>query len=296
MNGSLKIAVKRGALAPAYAQAFQVTGSRVTIRGLAIGGFGPAITFPQNSPTPITDIVIAGNYLGTTPDGLAAAPDSDAGIFRAGALEITVGGSTPAARNLISGHISAGVALGVGYTGRPANVIVRGNLIGTDATGQTAIPNDLGVAFYAAAGAQADVFRLGGDAPGDRNVISGNVNGVQISRGYDGDRDDSDNQMIGNFIGVAADGVTPLGNTNQGLGIRRTGQDTASRGTSIAHNGGIGVVIYAIADGDGQGSGSLREPYLLEPAPGDRSRRGSADAERRGRQRHAARTICRTFR
>jgi CSLREA domain-containing protein len=253
LNSVLKIALARGALSSQGAHALQILGSRITIRGLAIGGFPIGIYVPQNPSQAINDVVIVGNFLGTTPDGLAAAPNSEGGIIALSGAGITIGGSTPAARNLISGHIGSGVHLTAGFNGRPSNIVVRGNLIGTDVTGQAALPNDVGLSFFGTNSApEADVLRIGGDAPGERNVISGNVNAIQLSSGGQSNRDDSDLQVVGNFIGVAADGVTPLGNTDTGISISGRVKSRVTRNV-IAHNGGNGVTILTVPTTAGKG-------------------------------------------
>ena len=61
----------------------------------------------------------------------------------------TIGGTTPAARNVISGNLASGVILL--FAGSTGNV-VAGNYIGTDATGTAAIPNDDGVSVAQATG------------------------------------------------------------------------------------------------------------------------------------------------
>ena len=50
-----------------------------------------------------------------------------------GAQNNTVGGTTAAARNVISGNLHEGVLIGFAGT---ANNVVEGNFIGTDATGK----------------------------------------------------------------------------------------------------------------------------------------------------------------
>jgi hypothetical protein len=57
------------------------------------------------------------------------------------------------------------------------------------------------------------------------------------------------NAVEGNFIGVAADGTTALGNTGHGVfitalaGFNTIGGTVAGAGNVIAHNGGAGVLI-----------------------------------------------------
>jgi len=75
---------------------------------------------------------------------------------------------------------------------------------------------------------------------------------VGLGRGYYSDRDDSDQQVIGNFIGVAADGVMPLGNTNSGIEFSGQVKVRVTRNV-IAYNGGNGVTIWATPTTAGKG-------------------------------------------
>ena len=83
--------------------------------------------------------------------------------------------SNPADRNAISGNVDDGVALsGPGATG---NVVI-GNYLGTNAAGNAAIGNtDAGVALDGASD-----NTIGGAAPGEGNVISGNTaSGIMVN-------------------------------------------------------------------------------------------------------------------
>ena len=83
--------------------------------------------------TGTADNVIAGNYIGTNAAGTAAISNGGVGvILTSGANTNTIGGTTAAARNVISGNASDGVLItGSGTTGNQ----VLGNSIGTT-TGQ----------------------------------------------------------------------------------------------------------------------------------------------------------------
>jgi hypothetical protein len=91
---------------------------------------------------------------------------------------------------------------------------------------------------------------VGGVVPGARNVISGNINGVQL-----GFSSVVGNIIQGNFIGLNAAGTAPLGNTGQGIFITGAinniiGGTQTGAGNKIAFNGGAGVAIT----GSGQGN------------------------------------------
>ena len=98
-----------------------------------------------------TGNVIAGNFIGTTANGLSALPNTTwvssttflgNGVEIAGAASNTIGGTTVADRNIISGNVGNGVYIN-GTTA--TNNVVEGNYIGTDATGNVGLGNTNGV-------------------------------------------------------------------------------------------------------------------------------------------------------
>jgi hypothetical protein len=166
---------------------------------------------------------VLGNYIGTTADGMVALGNGYDGvrlniyiINGAGASHCVVGGSTPEARNLISGNDSAGVAL-VGQV--VTNNTIIGNYIGTDVTGTAALPNVKdGVRFW---NSMAITFGspssnvVGGITAGDRNIIAGNGDhGVWIVGGSSGG---TDNTIIGNYIGTDITGLVKIPNGGNGV-------------------------------------------------------------------------------
>lgn len=143
--------------------------------------------------------VVSGNWLGLNAAG-AKVGGSLRGLLVWSSTGTTVGGSHPGDGNVASGNDYDGISiLGAGSTGNR----VIGNLVGTDPTGATAVPN--GISGVHVTRPNNDI---GGASPGERNVISGNgAAGIAIltSDGY-GIR------VMGNLIGVAADGTTALPN------------------------------------------------------------------------------------
>jgi len=143
----------------------------------------------------------------------------------------TIGGTTAAARNIISGN-SDGFDLNTFSTG----ITIQGNYIGTDITGSNAIPNSRAMFV------STNNTIIGGTAAGAGNVISGNVDGIDIANSSTG------NLIRGNFIGTKADGVSPLGNATSGVAFftgssnNTVGGVAASAGNRIAFNT-RGVVV-----------------------------------------------------
>ncbi|MBN1482473.1 CSLREA domain-containing protein [candidate division KSB1 bacterium] len=124
--------------------------------------------------------LIQGNYIGTDVTGTADLGNGGMGIdmsyLEEGATDPvnysnTVGGSIPGAGNLISGNGSDGI-----YAILNNDLVIQGNLIGTDVTGTNALGNDgNGVYLY------TNNAIVGGNTALARNIISSNgLNGISI--------------------------------------------------------------------------------------------------------------------
>ncbi len=125
-----------------------------------------------------------------------------------------------------------GTALQTGIAG--GNVI-RGNFVGTDPSGSFALPNSGGVSV----GPPGE--RVGGTAPGDRNLISGNAAcclNSAINPGPNG-------VIQGNLIGTDATGTRAIPN---GIGILLSAADVTVGGTApgagnVISGNGIGIFL-----------------------------------------------------
>src|SRR5262249_54531035 len=95
-----------------------------TIRGLSLTGFSSNGIFVSSSGN-----VIEGNFIGLLPDGTTTAGNGGDGIAIVVASGNLVGGTAPAARNVIGGNTGNGVE--VQFASGASNVI-QGNYIGTD--------------------------------------------------------------------------------------------------------------------------------------------------------------------
>src|SRR5262245_50595224 len=162
---------------------------------------------------------VEGCFIGTNGTGMAAVANSFAGIIlQLGATGNTIGGTTPAQRNIISGNDGNGIRL----DGAPGNFIF-GNYIGTDATGAAALPNtENGIYANVFVNASSDNIigettgvTPGGPCTGGCNLISGNgSSGIEIN-----DSTSTGNQIQSNFIGTDVTGALDLGNTLAGIRI-----------------------------------------------------------------------------
>lgn len=96
------------------------------------------------------------------------------------------------------------------------NIVIRGNFIGVNPVGNTAQPNVVGINTNSSDPDAAKNVTVGGLNPADRNLISGNTSGTTGTASYPG----TGWVFQGNYLGVAADGLTPIANsTNGGSGI-----------------------------------------------------------------------------
>jgi len=232
-----------------YTHGFILAENGAVVRGFVINGFsdmGLVLTGTNNR--------VEGCYIGTDAAGTAAVPNTTSGVdLREGAAGNTIGGATAAERNVISGNNRQGVAV----TDATANVI-RGNYIGTDATGAAALANNWsGIAVFLAAAHNT----LG---PG--NVISGNTTqGILLA-----DAGTTGNQVTGNVIGLNAAGTAALGNGQTGVQIQQSaagntvGGAGAEDGNVISGNAAQGVLI----SGAGTAGNVVRGNKIGTSAPG----------------------------
>ncbi|GIK73260.1 MAG: hypothetical protein BroJett021_22480 [Chloroflexota bacterium] len=200
--------------------------------------------------------VVAGNKIGTDITGMNSIPNGYGGAPRAG---IILGGygnrigtnsdglSDELERNLISGNSQTSISA-IYFNNLPnpdaPPTIIAGNWMGVNATGLAALPNNYGI------GGTSSVPVIIRD-----NVIAGHT--------YEGIITHSSNMLItGNRIGVGADGVTPLGNGQNGLFL--SGNNNLIGGTGsgeaniIAHNGTVSAFYSGVRVGNTGLSNSIR--------------------------------------
>jgi CSLREA domain-containing protein len=205
-------------------------GSNSTVRGLIINRW-------MNAGILIDGLsgfnnVIAGNFIGTNATGSAKLANGD-GVLISAPGNI-LGGTTPGARNLISGNTHDGVVLKGSQGGTN---LIQGNYIGTDKAGSSALGNgERGVILEGSAG-----NLIGGTAPGAGNVIGGNGAPGLLMNG-------TNNVVQGNLIGTNASGNAALSNENSGVLLNGASSNTIGGATAgarnvISGNNGSGVVL-----------------------------------------------------
>ncbi|HKI16602.1 MAG TPA: hypothetical protein VKA15_01925, partial [Isosphaeraceae bacterium] len=184
---------------------------------------------------------VEGNDIGTDGTAMKAFGNQTGVEIDSAATANIVGGATAGASNVVSGNTGDGVRIsGAGTSGNT----VEGDLIGTDVSGQSPLPNDRGVEIDS--GATANV--IGGIAAGVRNIISSNTaEGVRLTgAGTAG------NVVEGDYIGTDASGQSAVGNS---IGVLVTGGSATTIGGTAAGAGNvISGNITAGIDVDGTGA------------------------------------------
>jgi uncharacterized protein (TIGR03437 family) len=139
--------------------------------------------------------------------------------------------------NLISANGNGILVGGSNPPGLVGKTTITGNLIGTDITGTTPMGNQgPGIFVF-----QSPNNRIGGNDPGERNVVSGNlsVEGITImGSGSAG------NSVLGNYIGIDASGTKALSNGDKGIGIEGGTNGSLIQGNVVVSTGSTCVVIY----------------------------------------------------
>ena len=221
-------------------------------------------TITLNSPLPtiVTDnVAIDGSNAGVILDG-SGTPGGTSGLvidgvsnvvikglqilnfpnngieLRNGASDNTIGGTNGSPGgpcsgdcNLISGNGLNGVFI---YGSGTMSNTVAGNYVGTDINGAVALGNTwAGVTIFS--GAQWNI--IGGDTPGERNLISGN--------GDDGITIDNpgtmSNTVAGNYVGTDATGSYAIPNQAEGISLWDSSSHTSIRNNLASGNGSSGI-------------------------------------------------------
>jgi hypothetical protein len=230
-NNAVLLIVLDGVNAGAAAIGLEVDGSDSIIRGLVIQRFGRAGVLLSG----VGDHVVAGNFIGTDAAG-STSRGNTVGVEIESAGN-TLGGTTPATRNLISGNFTDGVVV------RDAieNLIVN-NYIGTTRGGGASLANGAsGIVTE-----DASLTRIGSGTAGGRNVVSGNaLFGIDIN-----DSGVGNNSVIaGNRIGTNPSGTADVGNGAHGIKLDASditvGGDTAGERNVVSGNHGSGIFVSA---------------------------------------------------
>jgi uncharacterized repeat protein (TIGR01451 family) len=178
--------------------------------------------------------IIKGNRIGVDYRN-EVVPNGTVGIAIRSSSNHVIGGIWPEDRNVISGNLSWGIEIN-GLTA--SENLITGNYIGTDSSGIESAPNGGGGVIITQGTFNNTI---------QSNVISGNTgHGILVTPRFG--QVPHDNQIVRNYIGTVAGGMSGLGNTLSGVAIMN------ARNTMVGSN--------AIADGNVI-SGNLLDGVLI---------------------------------
>lgn len=176
----------------------------------------------------VSNLVIAGNRIGVNDAGTAIVSNRGHGIWLESPGYTTVGGLTPADRNVIGGNMDHGI-----FVNQSSNafVAIMGNSIGVNAAGGAILSNRLSGIYI---GFCKTNLIVGGAFTNWGNFISGNSNGIHLlnSRHV---------EIVNNYIGINHAGHAGLGNRFAGIRLENTCRSNNVSDNVIANNGGPGL-------------------------------------------------------
>lgn len=233
------------------ADGLEIFADNCVVRGLIINRFAHDAIHIQNG----TGTRIEGNFLGTDSTGKISRGNGDGGVTIAQSYGNTIGGTTAASRNILSGN-GAGIFILSGSSGNK----VLGNYIGMDITGTNSLGNSNsgGIKLIAS----PDNI-IGGLLAGSGNIISGNGAAGIVVQGS------PDVVIQGNYIGTDVNGRLARGNSSDGILIDGApnviigGQQAGARNV-ISGNNNTGIFIR----GSGATSTSIQGNLIGTDATG----------------------------
>lgn len=190
------------------------SGSRVN--AINVRNFG----FDGINMVGVDDLSITSCYIGTDITGMTAMGNQRNGILmEPSCSRIKIGGAG-CEGNIISGNLLKGVAINTGDA-----IEVKGNYIGLNAIGTTAISNTTGGILAL----DSENIIIGGSLDSEKNIVSGNGQGLS-GNGIDLDRTPN-SSILGNYVGLDVTGNIGIGNAENGVSIN------ASPGITIGGSG-----------------------------------------------------------
>jgi hypothetical protein len=219
-NAKLMIQIDGSKLSAMNSCGLWIDAPNVVVKGLVIN----RATYSVYVMDDASNTKIEGNFIGTAPSGTKAPSGSGTGVALAdyaGPANNTVGGWTPAARNLISGNLSYGVLL------HHSNYnAVWGNLIGTQRDGKSPLGNgNSGV--YVDSGSNNVV----GGPSGNANTIAfNNHDGVKILNGV------GNNILSNSVFSNHLLGINLTGGTESASGATANDKGDADNGSNHLQN------------------------------------------------------------
>jgi len=196
-----------------------IGGDTVADRNIISGNGANGITILDGA-----GILVRGNYIGVTETGSAALANAYSGIQIVGdSTGNTIGGSTAARRNIISGNTGDGIFI------KSNDNDIFGNYIGLDVSGTISLPNRIGIYLYSDS-TPVIGNEIGGTTSGQGNVISGNTtSGIQLVKA-------NATLIKNNIVGLDPTGTIAKPN---GAGIIISSGDANEIGTIESNSGNV---------------------------------------------------------
>jgi CSLREA domain-containing protein len=197
------------------------------------------------------DTVISGNYIGPDSSGITALPSSF-GIYAQGVAGLRIGyadSTTPSERqrNIIGVSSPPAASSSEVEFDNTIDSAISGNYIGVGGDGATVLPMTSGIGVIVFQSSSTLVGCDGIAAPTDcRNVIA-NPAGVAVEA-FEGS---SNTAVVGNYLGIAADGMTVLSGSTSTVGINMNGTDVLVA-RNVITSGGLGTGIALTAGSTNQ--------------------------------------------
>ena len=225
-----------------------VSGSNPESGNLISGNVNSAIVFHSNATK---NHRVSGNRIGTVANGLTSLPNKNGVSLYDTSNNIIIGTNGDGIDDAIEGNLISGNLDYAVYIGASSNDnTIAGNLIGVDATGNTALRNGAWTSIFLETNATNTRIGTNGDNTSDhleRNIISGSPGNGIASRA-------KNTTIAGNYIGTNASGTLPIpnftgiylfgGEQNSIIGVngdRSPGE--ANEGNLISGNPDAGIYV-----------------------------------------------------
>jgi hypothetical protein len=201
-----------------------------------------------------TTLTIKGNFIGLGADGTTAIPNGQSGINLGNpTTSVIIGGLSLPERNVIASSTNN---YGINVSTN-SGITIQNNYIGTDSTGLLARGNKGGISI-----ATGTSVLIGGTTYSARNLICSSTGNQGIFL-----NSISTSVVIqGNFIGLAVNGTTAFGNTNNGIQIQNSPTATVTLGgptkpeRNVISSNTTGSAL--LINGTGSASATIQNNYI----------------------------------
>ena len=241
IRGNLIGSDSTGTVELANGGGISITNSDDVVIGGTVAGMGNLVSGSDVNGIYVTgsaNALIAGNLIGTDITGTQPMPNIF-GMEIDNVPSITIGGTAPAARNIISGN-STGIRLNSAAHG----ATIQNNYLGTDITGTLPLPNSLAIMVNIQTA--TDIF-IGGPNPGEGNLIVSNQAGGNQAHGI---------QSFGQRVTVRGNRIhdnAGLGFDIDPIGVNPNDPNDADGGANDGQNFPLltSVEILSVSEGTG---------------------------------------------